>query len=124
MENYRLIAATLTAAIDIVKARPPTNAGTHAVRDGLEITSSVNPIANAIPPSNVATNTPVICPLIIDHESEEPTSFSVVINVPKNVADPIPVNINEPHCNALLCVDPVVGIAGPAAVPVPVDDIL
>lgn len=68
-----------------------------------------------MPPNRVAIKTPVICPLITAHESDEPTSFNVVINVPKNVTAPTPVNTTDDHCSALLCVGAADGAAAGVA---------
>ena len=104
LENYRLIAATLTAAIEIVRAIADNRVGIHELSDGLEITKSNKPTENTNPPSSIDIRIPVTCPLITVHESDEPTSLSVVIKVPRNVTAPTPVKTTDVHCNALPCV--------------------
>jgi hypothetical protein len=102
LENYRLIAATHTAAIATVKASPDISVGNQLVKYGFDITSSTIPVANAIPPTSDDTRTPVIFPLIDDQESDDPTRVKVVINVPKYVSRPMPIKIDVPHENILL----------------------
>jgi len=101
--------------MDTVMASADMRVGTQVVKDGLDISNSTNPIENMSPPSSVAIRTPVICPLITAHASDEPVNTAVVINVLRNVSAPTAVNMIAAHCNPLLCVEGLVGVAGAGA---------